>query len=137
MAKKKKIYQYSLEGEFIREFSSVGEVNEFYPKLKKSNICAAASGTTKHCGGWQWKYVYSPKIDPVVTRKGYIKLRAELIYDDRTDFIINQNKSHLVEFFRNMVDEPGIKYFQIKKNDEIIYKADIKNGQLNTLYTSS
>ena len=51
--RKKKIIQYDIEGNFIKEWESIKEAQR---KLKISNIYKCCNGSTKTCGGYVWKY---------------------------------------------------------------------------------
>jgi group I intron endonuclease len=53
--KSKKVYQYDLNGNFIKEWSSVAEVSLFY-KVNKSNISKNCLGKTKKSFGYVWSY---------------------------------------------------------------------------------
>ena len=49
------ILQYSKKEEFIKEFSSIMEVEETLG-IEHSNISAVAKGKRKSAGGFIWKY---------------------------------------------------------------------------------
>ena len=57
LAYRKVILQFSLDGEFIKEFSSIkeasGEIGIFKPA-----IVHCLKGKTKKAGGYKWKYKY-------------------------------------------------------------------------------
>jgi hypothetical protein len=60
--KSKKIYEYNLEGEFIREWKSITEAALHY-NIENSNICYAASGKRKCAGVSMWRYNKEEKIE--------------------------------------------------------------------------
>jgi len=51
----KYIYQYSLNGEFIKEWYTLAEAGRFY-NIKTSSITECAKGNQKTCAGYIWKY---------------------------------------------------------------------------------
>jgi len=51
----KKIYQYDIEGNFIKEWKSLLDAANFY-NVESGNIAYSASGKRKMCGGYQWRY---------------------------------------------------------------------------------
>ena len=65
---KKEISQYSLDGKFIRTWSSITEAEE---TLGLSSISQCLIGKSKYCGDFQWRY-YSENesdIEPVQTKE--------------------------------------------------------------------
>ena len=57
LAHRKVILQFSLDGEFIREFNSIKEASEEI-SVSKSAIVHCLKGKTKKAGGYKWKYKY-------------------------------------------------------------------------------
>ena len=53
--RKKKIQQFTLEGEFINEFSSVSEASKL-TSCNKTSIAKVCRQERKSCGGYYWKY---------------------------------------------------------------------------------
>lgn len=51
-----KINQYDLDGNFIKEWESMSEVQKKL-NIKAANICACCKGKYKQTGGYIWKYV--------------------------------------------------------------------------------
>ena len=49
------VLQYSLLGEFIKEWASIGEACKEL-NLFSTNLCRTASGINLTCGGFKWKY---------------------------------------------------------------------------------
>lgn len=61
----KKIYQYSMEGTFIREWKSISEAGRAL-HISSSNITMCAKNTRKQAGGFCWKY------DPPIEKESSI-----------------------------------------------------------------
>lgn len=57
LAHRKIILQFSLDGEFIKEFNSIKEASEEIG-VSKSAIVHCLKGKTKKAGGYKWKYKY-------------------------------------------------------------------------------
>ncbi len=55
--KLKRVTQYTLDGDLVREYDSVQDVLTKNPTFKKSSIFSACNGTTKHAYKFIWKYV--------------------------------------------------------------------------------
>lgn len=56
LAVAKKIYQYDLEGNFIKEFNHAVEAGDFINFKSYSKINSAAKGKRKKAGNYQWSY---------------------------------------------------------------------------------
>jgi hypothetical protein len=52
---KKKIVQYTLDGQFVREFNSIAEANRFF-NLSDKYISKHLRGITKTCAGYYFRY---------------------------------------------------------------------------------
>ena len=52
---KKKIVQYTLDGEFVREFNSIAEANRHF-NLSDKYISKHLRGKSKSCAGFVFKY---------------------------------------------------------------------------------
>ena len=68
--RKRPVYQYSMDGKFIREWDTVGSV----PDIKPSGIVVACRKKT-HSGGFQWRYVTDStpdNIGPFTKKKKHI-----------------------------------------------------------------
>lgn len=63
----RKIYQYSSEGIFIKEWNSISEASRKL-KIHSGNITNCAKGKTPHCGGFIWSYDMT-NIEPVTIQK--------------------------------------------------------------------
>lgn len=55
--KGKRVAQFSKDGEFIQEFSSLAEAARQTPKAHSTNILKNIKGQYKTCAGYIWKYV--------------------------------------------------------------------------------
>ena len=51
----KKVYQFSPNGELIREYSSLAQA-ELETKINRSNICKSCKDSKYTAGGYIWKY---------------------------------------------------------------------------------
>ncbi len=56
----KKVYQFSLNGELIREYSGLAQA-ELETKINRSNICHACRDNKYTAGGYIWKYKIDEK----------------------------------------------------------------------------
>lgn len=56
----KKIYQYTVTGEFVREWKSISEAARTL-SINSSNITMCAKGNRNQAGGFCWKYDPPPK----------------------------------------------------------------------------
>ncbi len=54
--RKRKVQQFGLDGELIREWNSIKEAANKIG-VDSSNITRAAQGATSHCGNYVWKYI--------------------------------------------------------------------------------
>jgi len=53
--KEKKVYQYDLNGSFMKEYKSIREASKNV-KIKHNTLCMCLNGYTKTSGGYIWKY---------------------------------------------------------------------------------
>ena len=58
-----KVFQYSLEGEFLREFNSCVEAAKFVGAKKGGKISSCASGKYTHMYGYRWQYYKKDRLD--------------------------------------------------------------------------
>lgn len=105
------VYQYDLEGNFIKEWKSISEAAKTL-KIENGNICAAASKRRKLAGIWQWSYVKEEKLNPY---------KKEIFSKKVHKYDINGN---YIESFNN-AKETGVK-------NKLISKCC--NGDLKTVY---
>ena len=101
----KRIYVYTIDGEFIREFKAVKEASAFY-SLPSQNISKVANGFRRSCGGLQFSYSklqslpsvhkkidYTPK--HITLKKGEDIITFNSIYSAAK--MLGLNKRHLFE----------------------------------------
>ena len=50
------VLQFDLEGNFIKEWSSITEANKFFSKNKNTHISSVCKGKRNTCFGYKWKY---------------------------------------------------------------------------------
>ena len=60
----KKVYQYTIDGIFIKEYKSLTDASKT-TSLNFKNISACCNGKTKTCGGFRWSYIYKEKLPPI------------------------------------------------------------------------
>lgn len=65
-----KIYQYDLEGNFIKEFNSSKEASELL-KIQRSDISSCIKGRKKSAGNYIWKNIFRDKIEPYKRKRPY------------------------------------------------------------------
>lgn len=53
--KRTKVFQYDIEGNFLREFQSISDASKFVG-TNPSNIKYTCEGKFKHCKGYKWSY---------------------------------------------------------------------------------
>lgn len=63
-ALKKCVYQYDLEGNFIKEFPSLAEAERVL-KISHSNICKVLNHELHQCGGYRWSYTKESRLPPI------------------------------------------------------------------------
>ena len=64
----KKIYQFTLDGEFIKEWGSLSDVKTTLG-INVSNISMCAQHKRPNAGGFRWEYRYFEALPPLVKRK--------------------------------------------------------------------
>lgn len=62
------IYQYDLQGKFIKSYSSLKEACEKV-NISPSTICRHLNGTYKKGGGYLWSYEFKDKLEPYIKPK--------------------------------------------------------------------
>ena len=50
------VLQFDLEGNFIKEWSSITEANKFFSTNKNTHISSVCKGKRNSCFGYKWKY---------------------------------------------------------------------------------
>ena len=81
----KKVYQYTINGTYIKEYKSLTEASEA-TSLNFKNISACCNGKTKTCGGFRWSYIFKEKL-PILeenkkVKKGVWGKKVQQILDD-------------------------------------------------------
>ena len=59
----KKIYQYSIDGEFIREWLNFKQLKEAFPNIRRSALTRCSKGSYTSLG-YMWKYEKSANVKP-------------------------------------------------------------------------
>lgn len=110
--KSKKIYQYDLEGNFIKEWNSATEAAKNL-EIENTNICNSAKFSRKLCGNYQWRYDKKDKISSYKIDKF-----TKSVYE--------------YDFEGNYIKE----YKSAREINEISFKLISKccNGYLHTVY---
>ena len=98
----RKIVQISLNGEFIREWDYIVEVENSLGILR-SDICGVCSGDKKSAGGFMWRYVedYNKDIQPYKKETNaipVIQLSLDGKYIDRFNSIIEAGKRTRLDY---------------------------------------
>lgn len=68
-ASERSVTQYSLEGLYIKEWTSISEACKALPNLFDSNIIRCCKGDRSHAGGFRWRYTDSIPPKPIKKRK--------------------------------------------------------------------
>lgn len=97
----KRILQYDLKGNFIKEWESITEASEFY-NIKNNSLSQCCNGVSKTCGGFVWKFYtnkYPLKIEINLTNSQLLKA-ATL----SNSLCINKYdlKMHLIASYKNV-----------------------------------
>lgn len=108
----KNIYQYSEQGDFIKEWKSLTQAAEFY-NISNSNICSSAMSKRNLCGGFQWKYYKLDTIPPFILKRFKKKVYR---YDKEGNYIDEHESGRTI---------PEVPYKLISK---------CCNGDLHTVY---
>lgn len=89
-AKGKKVLQYSLNGEFLEEYSSANQAS-LITGIDHWSICACCRGEYRQAGGYQWKYSEDKEkeIKSIKKRTNYEVLQIDV----KTDEIIQEFSS--------------------------------------------
>lgn len=97
---KKDVYQYSLEGVFIKKYISIAQAakeNKLYTASLHNSIC---NNKTNTIGGYQWFYEYKGKIISQV-KLGTITKKVRL-YNDKEEYIFN-SRTECANFIKRSV----------------------------------
>lgn len=72
----KKVYQYDISGNFIREWDAASDAANFY-ECQVSALCACCNNKTKTCCGFRWSYKMEDKTAPIKNRRGNIIIQYD------------------------------------------------------------
>ena len=64
----KKIYQYSINGDFIKEWDCISTASREL-KINSSNLSMCAKHQRINAGGYRWEYFYKDKLEPIIKIK--------------------------------------------------------------------
>ena len=67
-AEAKKIYQYSIDGTFIKEWGCISEAGRTL-KINMSNISTCAHHQRDNAGGYRWEFFHKDKLEPIIKIK--------------------------------------------------------------------
>lgn len=112
----KPIQQYSLDGNFIKEWNSLADASKEL-NISRGTLCSCLKGDIKSCGGYQWKYKNSDKVIQ--------KYKSNIIIRKIVQLDLNDN---IVKIYNNLHEaerESGVWMTQIRKccNKEHMYKT--------------
>lgn len=82
----KKVYQYSLNGDFIKEWDSLREIGRILNKCYNT-IGGACRGTTKTAFGYQWSYIYLDKLNTIKPHNQIAKYKKVFKFDSEGNLI--------------------------------------------------
>ena len=82
---RKKVYQYTLDGQFIKEWESLSDANRYY------NTHSIEVINKRSCMGYQWKYEKFEKIPPISNPNNTGKQKKVYKYDLDGNFICEYN----------------------------------------------
>lgn len=109
----KKVYQYDIEGNFIKEWDAATDAAAYY-ECEVSALCACCNNRAKTCCGFQWSYQKEEKTKPIKNWKGNIIIQ----YDSNMNPVMAWNS------FADIQKELHIEHQTIKKASEgaFLYK---------------
>lgn len=90
----KKIEQYDLQGNFIKEWDSLASASRSL-NISRGTLCSCIKGQVKSCGGYQWKYKNSDK--KINVYKSKIVIRKVVQLDLENNFINIYDNLHEAE----------------------------------------
>ena len=71
--KARKVYQYDLNGIFVREYECMAEAKQALGLSSTAHISMCCAGKRKQTGGYMWRYEYADRIAP------YVNARREVV----------------------------------------------------------
>lgn len=122
----KKVYQYSLTGDYIKEYNSTREA-ERETKINHGNISKACNGIFKHTGGFIFSYSKEVKIKPIKNPNAIKKAVLEI---DEKNNILEEYISIAEAAKKTGIDASNISRVcngKIKKIKKRIFKFKIIN----------
>lgn len=134
-----KIYQYSKQGKFIREYKNVDEILDVI-KLKneaKHSIIACCKGNSKTSYGYQWRFYYVDKLEEIKklqTEKEILKLdRNGILIKKYSDVSFVYDEYKHMKFDRVVKDILDCAHGRLKTFDDCIwvFKDDYSNLNVN------
>lgn len=72
----KKVYQYDLEGNFLREWDAASDAAAYY-ECEVSALCACCNGRAITCCGFQWSYQKEEKTIPIKNWRGNVIIQYD------------------------------------------------------------
>lgn len=100
----KKVYQYSLDGTFLKEWEAATDAADFY-ECEVTALCACCNGRAKTCCGFQWSYKKEEMTRPLKNWRGNVIIQ----YDQ------NMNPIMLWQSFADIQKDLHIEHTSIKK----------------------
>lgn len=94
----KKVYQYDLEGNYIKEFSSAVEAAKTL-NLTLSNVRRNLYGVFKHCKDWMFSFEKHDKIEPYNPKKKEYKKKHVLVWNDE-EYYEFDSVNAVAEYFK-------------------------------------
>lgn len=134
--KKKKCYQYDLQGNFIREFNSITEASIEIGDTTTSGIISCCKEKINHYYGYVWRYDFSKKLEISIKSRKYSKVFE---YSKKGIFIKEWNNSKEAGDFYNISYENidrscKNKIYPICNNSQWSY---IKKEKLNSIVSKT
>ena len=92
----KNIYQYDLNGNYIKEWFSISDIAEAFDVNDASSIYNCISNKINSCFGFQWSYVKKEKIPPVKSKSKIIsELKRKPVYQYDRDGVFIKKYDYL------------------------------------------
>lgn len=97
----KHVYQYDLEGHYIREFKSIRKAAKFN-NIHNSLIHRCLNGKYGQGGGFQWSYTKEEKLNPFHKNTQKPTRKKVIVYND-TEYYEFKNAKECAEFFHKHI----------------------------------
>lgn len=140
----KKVYQYNLDGSFIKEWGSLREIGDVL-NCNYNTIGDCCRGKSNTACNFQWSYIYN-ETKPSVIKNSGVKNRKKIyqfndngtlikIYNSLTDLSteLNIDKSNLTKIVKNSKIYKGFRYSYNDKIDDLNNKI-IKTHNHKIIY---